>query len=189
MKTTMITLSILFGSLTLNSQAYTQHNHSHSHQSQHQHESKSGSYATDDFRSEFAELMQAYFELKESLVHSDLELAGHGAHSMAERLDDIGPHRLEGDEHMFWMNRFEDLGGAVAAVHDADNLDDTREYFHAVSDLLIEIVETLGIDGIVYHQYCPMAGAGWLSASEEIRNPYMPETMLGCGRIEHRFGE
>ena len=36
-----------------------------------------------------------------------------------------------------------------------------------------------------YYQYCPMAnrdqGAYWFSETEEIRNPYFGEDMLGCG--------
>ena len=28
-----------------------------------------------------------------------------------------------------------------------------------------------------------MADAGWLSDEKEIRNPYMPETMLICGEV------
>ena len=37
----------------------------------------------------------------------------------------------------------------------------------------------------IYYQYCPMArdnkGAYWLSAVEEIKNPYFGDAMLTCG--------
>lgn len=185
MKNLMITFSILFVSMTLVSQVEAQGQEAH-HEN-HQHEAASGSHATDEFQAEFAALMQDYFGLKEALVDSDLEKARHNSHAMGDRLDEIGPHRLEGDEHMFWMNRFEDLSGVTAAIHDAGSLDDARENFSSLSDQLVEVVSTLGMDGTVYHQYCPMAEAGWLSDEEEIRNPYMPDTMLGCGRIEEQM--
>lgn len=48
-----------------------------------------------------------------------------------------------------------------------------------------------GIEGVVYHQYCPMVfgnvGANWLSSEEQIQNPYLPETMLGCGEVIERI--
>jgi Cu(I)/Ag(I) efflux system membrane fusion protein len=40
-------------------------------------------------------------------------------------------------------------------------------------------------DKTTYYQYCPMAnrdkGAYWFSETDEIRNPYFGEDMLGCG--------
>jgi len=184
MKNLMITFFILIVSMTLVNQVEAQGHQSH-HEN-HQLEAP-GTHATDEFQAEFAVFMQNYFDLKEALVDSDLEKARHNSHAMGDQLEEIGPHRLEGDEHMFWMNRFEDLSDGIAAIHDAGSLDDAREYFSSLSDQLIEIVGTLGMDGSVYHQYCPMADAGWLSDEEEIRNPYMPETMLGCGSIEKKI--
>lgn len=181
----MITLLILIVSMTLVNQVEAQDHHSH-HEN-HQHEAY-GSHVTNEFQAEFTVFMQDYLDLKEALVDSDLEEARHSSHAMGERLEEIGPHRLEGDEHMFWMNRFEYLSDGIAAIHDAASLEDARKYFSSLSEQLVEIVGTLGVDGSVYHQYCPMADAGWLSDEDEIRNPYMPNTMLGCGRVEGHLG-
>ena len=39
-----------------------------------------------------------------------------------------------------------------------------------------------------YYQFCPMAnndkGAYWFSETEEIRNPYFGDTMMGCGETK-----
>ena len=44
-----------------------------------------------------------------------------------------------------------------------------------------------GMDSALYVQKCPMAnnnkGAVWLSAEEEIRNPYYGDAMLTCGSV------
>ena len=47
-------------------------------------------------------------------------------------------------------------------------------------------IKTYGLAGTTaYYQFCPMAegdkGAYWMSNSEEIKNPYFGEAMLGCG--------
>jgi Cu(I)/Ag(I) efflux system membrane fusion protein len=52
---------------------------------------------------------------------------------------------------------------------------------------LADAVKKFGVEGVVYHQYCPMAldsdGAAWLSRNEQIQNPYTPDTMPGCGEV------
>jgi len=53
--------------------------------------------------------------------------------------------------------------------------------------LILAKSETL-TEGKLYKQYCPMAknneGAFWLSASDQIRNPYFGDKMLKCGSVE-----
>jgi Cu(I)/Ag(I) efflux system membrane fusion protein len=55
---------------------------------------------------------------------------------------------------------------------------------------MFEVVERYGVNGVVWHQYCPMAfdntGATWLNRREQIENPYLPETMAGCGEVLSR---
>ncbi len=45
--------------------------------------------------------------------------------------------------------------------------------------------------GQAFLQFCPMAfdnqGAEWIASSRTIRNPYLPETMLGCGEVRARL--
>ena len=57
--------------------------------------------------------------------------------------------------------------------------------------LSIDIADMVAITGAaktLYQQYCPMynnnKGGMWLSASEEIKNPYYGAKMLNCGEVQ-----
>jgi hypothetical protein len=58
----------------------------------------------------------------------------------------------------------------------------------ASQQILILAKSEMLTEGKLYKQYCPMAknneGAFWLSASDQIRNPYFGDKMLKCGSVE-----
>jgi hypothetical protein len=62
-----------------------------------------------------------------------------------------------------------------------------RGDFQPLSEELAGAAEHFGVEGVVYVQHCPMAfnnqGGSWLSREEQIANPYLPATMLRCGRV------
>lgn len=139
------------------------------------------------FTSEFTEIVEHYLELKEALVKSDADKSLTAASQMQEQLQDIGEHRLEGDDHMKWMQTYSKLQAQLAEIAESGDVEEIRSHFYAVSETLIESVQTFGIEGVVYHQHCPMAfnneGGSWLSREDQVMNPYMPDTMLRCGRV------
>jgi len=129
-----------------------------------------------DFESEFA-----------GLIESDTEAALSAATQMESQLEEIGEHRLEGDDHMKWMETFSKIESGLTEITGSTNLEEIRTHFYDLSETLITGVKDFDIKGVVYHQHCPMAfsneGGSWLSSEEQIRNPYMPDTMMGCGRV------
>lgn len=140
-----------------------------------------------DFRAKLTEAIEAYITGKDALVESDLSGVQSGFNNFIDMLDDIGEHGLSGDGHMAWMQSWSALMEHAEGITAADELDEARTHFRHLSDELIKAVQMFGIEGVVYHQYCPMAfddeGATWLSSEERIQNPYLPETMLGCGEV------
>jgi len=140
-----------------------------------------------DFESEFTELIESYFTLKDALVESDIEAALTAASKMKGQLKDIGEHRLEGDGHMKWMGTYSKIDSDLSEITGSNGLDEVRAYFYSLSETLIASVKDFDIEGVAYHQHCPMAfnndGGSWLSSEEQIRNPYMPDTMMGCGGV------
>ena len=63
-----------------------------------------------------------------------------------------------------------------------------RTHFSTLSDNLYELVSKSSSNKtVLYRQHCPMAfdnkGANWLSAEEEIKNPYFGDKMLSCGKV------
>tara|TARA_R100001143_G_scaffold63595_1_gene73217 strand:+ start:34437 stop:36224 length:1788 start_codon:yes stop_codon:yes gene_type:complete len=145
----------------------------------------------EQFRSQLTEAIQIYLEGKDALVESDLENSKQHFLSFASKLEEIGIHGLSGNGHMAWMESYERLMEQAGRITATDDIEEARDAFRRLSDELINAVQLFGIDGVVYHQYCPMAfgneGANWLSNEEQIQNPYLPETMLTCGEVIERI--
>jgi membrane fusion protein, copper/silver efflux system len=144
-----------------------------------------------DFRVMLTEAIEAYITGKDGFVESDLSAAQSGFEAFREKLDEIGEHGLSGDGHMAWMESWSELMDHSETITQADDIEDARSAFRHLSDELIKAVHLFGIEGVVYHQYCPMAfddeGADWLSTENQIQNPYLPETMLMCGEVIERI--
>jgi len=73
----------------------------------------------------------------------------------------------------------------VHASHKND-IEATREDFHALSDVLIAYVAAHkdAMKNVPLKAYCPMADAAWLQTGNEILNPYMGTEMLHCGSFK-----
>jgi membrane fusion protein, copper/silver efflux system len=146
---------------------------------------------SDDFRAEFTEMIRVYLELKDALVESDFDEASRLSSALKSELESIGEHRNQGDAHIAWMDVYGNLMGHLQPMANAGEIEEIRTQFRYVSDLLVNAVKSFGIEGVVYHQYCPMAfddeGGYWLSSEEQIQNPYLPETMLMCGEVIERI--
>lgn len=142
---------------------------------------------SDTFSTEFAELIQSYMVLKDALVESEVDEALSAAFQMQEHLEDMGEHRLEGDDHMKWMGTYSKIHSDLSEISGSSKLDEIRIHFFNLSETLIASVKDFDIEGVVYHQHCPMAfsneGGSWLSNEDQVMNPYMPDTMLRCGRV------
>jgi membrane fusion protein, copper/silver efflux system len=140
-----------------------------------------------EFLSDFTGLVKIYIAMKDHLVASDLHQTTQKAQEFVAKLQSIGEHRLQGAAHEAWMTSYKNLGGHSRPLAAASSLENARTEFRYLSDLLVVASKQFGVEGVVYRQYCPMAfddeGGYWLSDSEEIENPYLPETMLGCGEI------
>lgn len=145
----------------------------------------------DDFRELFTEAIEIYLTGKDALIESDLAATQSEYENFNSKLEQIGIHGLSGNGHVEWMESYEVLMEHAETINSTDDIEEAREAFSHLSDELIAAVQMFGIEGIVYHQYCPMAfnneGADWLSSEEQIQNPYLPDTMMGCGEVIERI--
>ncbi|MBO6515085.1 MAG: DUF3347 domain-containing protein [Bacteroidia bacterium] len=120
-------------------------------------------------------VINAYLGLKYALTESD----GHSANVAA---NDLLNALQEHNDSIVGLIRFD-------AEHIASTMDiaHQRDHFNSLSNNIYELVHNTMIDYILYRQFCPMAlngkGAYWISAEEEIVNPYFGEKMLHCGRV------
>ena len=110
---------------------------------------------------------------------------------MESQLEEIGEHRLEGNDHMKWMETYSKIESGLTEITGSADLEEIRTHFYGLSETLIAGIKDFDVEGVVYHQQCPMAfdneGGSWLSSEEQIRNPYMPDTMMGCGGVIERI--
>jgi Cu(I)/Ag(I) efflux system membrane fusion protein len=145
----------------------------------------------DSFRQTFSEAIEQYISGKDALVESDLAGTQLAYESFSSKLEEIGVHGLAGDGHVAWMESYEALTNHAETITKSEDIESARAAFSRLSDELISAVQKFGIEGVVYHQYCPMAfdneGADWLSREEQIQNPYLPDTMIGCGEVIERI--
>ena len=123
---------------------------------------------------EISGVVDGYLQLKDALVASNADAARQVAISMVDIADaDDMPQVIQ----------------AVTEISNTTNLEAQRVHFELLSTSMYEQIQNgVDPDQTLYKQYCPMAfddkGAYWLSAQEEIRNPYFGDRMLKCGSVQ-----
>ena len=78
-----------------------------------------------------------------------------------------------------------DLSLAAAKLSKSKNIEEARENFKKVSDLLIAGTSEKERMGAKV-AYCPMAQAQWLQLGDTLKNPFYGASMLECGRFESK---
>ncbi len=115
-------------------------------------------------------LLNAYFDIKDALVASDMTKTTAMAQSLADKTVDNE------------INKF----ATLIAV--APDLKAQRDHFEGLSNAMIAYAKDAGLSNEVHVQFCPMAfgnkGAHWLATEEAILNPYFGEMMLRCGVVK-----
>ncbi len=146
------------------------------------------------FKSDLEALFHIYFDLKNALAGDAPEQAREYGRKLKGQLSATGKHSLEGEHHMFWMDRYEDIEDGIEQLVTAVDKDEMRVYFESLSEAFIETARTLGAIGQTWYiAFCPMVdgdrGAYWLSEIEDIKNPYFGSMMLRCGEVRERIRE
>lgn len=138
-------------------------------------------------KKELGIMISKYLIIKDALVNSDSILTKATVVDMSSWLDE-NQFIIENQEAMhYWHLLRDQILMALNEMTQAD-LTSERMAFKKLSELVIDVVKTFGVDGNpLFVQYCPMAndnnGASWMSLSKEIRNPYFGSKMLKCGKI------
>ncbi|MFP4089228.1 MAG: DUF3347 domain-containing protein [Cyclobacteriaceae bacterium] len=119
-------------------------------------------------------VVDGYLKLKDALVDSNAEEAKQYAVAMLEVVD---------------AGAAPEVQQAVKEIAGTSDLEAQRKSFETLSTALYDkLKENQEVEQTLYKQYCPMAfddkGAFWLSAQEEIRNPYFGDRMLKCGSVQ-----
>ena len=143
----------------------------------------------ENFKQEMDQLVKAYLTLKDALVATDAQQATDAAKALKVTLDEIEAASLSDNVDKYWKEKREGLQFHTQKIINSEDTEVQRVQFGFLSDLIIDAVLALGTyEQDLFVQHCPMAfddqGADWLSAEEQILNPYFGDKMLKCGLVE-----
>lgn len=137
------------------------------------------------------EVINEYMLLKDALVKEDMALVNNAAQKISsatepgsEKINSIPDSLRSG-----YSSISSEIHSRIKALASAPDLKVKRTIFKDMTSSVRRLVENHGSKStVIYQQHCPMAfdntGASWLSMETKIRNPYLPKTMLKCGRVE-----
>lgn len=150
--------------------------------------------APEAFKKQLETLAASYLPLKDALVGTDPAKAAKEVGVFLEKLTNVDMALVQGEAHEFWMEQLSGMQSHGKNIQSGTDVEEQRQQFDFLSQLLITSLQAFGTSGEKYFvQYCPMAfdnkGAAWLSAQEQILNPYFGDKMLKCGTVKATIGE
>lgn len=138
------------------------------------------------FQSQLTEVYNKYLLMKDAFITSDAHAVMKAAPAVVEAIKNVDMGLLKGDAHMVWMEYLDVLDKSSKSISKLMDIEKQRTEFAKFNLAFYKSLKAFGLNDVTtYYQYCPMAerdkGAYWFSDTEEIRNPYFGDDMLGCG--------
>ena len=131
------------------------------------------------------EIIAIYLTLKDALVADDSKAAADAGEKLAIALEKMDTSKYN-EEQQKELKEIIETAKEHAEHIAKSEMDHQREHFKSLSIDMIDMVAITGTPNTLYQQFCPMydKGSAWLSASNEIRNPYYGSKMLKCGKVQ-----
>lgn len=141
------------------------------------------------FQKQLNNVFKSYLLVKNALVNDNHLTAKKSANELLKALQKVNMKLLTtANSHNLWMQLLKDINASAKAISNANDIRTQRTKFIYLSSNFTKSIQSFGINQKVYQQFCPMVnsdkGAFWLSAEEEIMNPYFGDSMLKCGSVE-----
>lgn len=136
------------------------------------------SFAQDSTKTQPAQLLNAYYKLKDALVSSNATLAAANADELVKAINGTDKQTVNDDARASLLKD-------ANTISQSKDIKLQREKFAALSNNMFELAKTVKLSAEpVYQQYCPMKKASWLSNDKAIKNPYYGSAMLTCGSVK-----
>lgn len=136
------------------------------------------SFAQDSTETQPAQILSAYYKLKDALVSSNATLAAANADELVKAINST-------DKQIVNDNARTSLLNDANTIARSKDIKLQREKFVILSNNMFELAKTVRLSTeTVYQQYCPMKKASWLSNDKAIKNPYFGSAMLTCGSVK-----
>jgi hypothetical protein len=144
------------------------------------------------FNASFTPVVDNYFHLKDNFITESIPAIEIYAQKLQKNVAEIKFAELKADPAIVETakNINTNLAAELKTLLAEKELKGKLKSFNNVTDQIYNLIRTVQYDReVIYHQHCPMAfnegdaNAFWLSRTNEIRNPYLPKTMLTCGDV------
>jgi hypothetical protein len=147
--------------------------------------------SSDSFTAAVQDVMTKYYSMADAYVLEDSEKVNAAALAFNQTIESIPMDHLKADPTIISLATAlqTNVLQTSTLIPPEKKWDEKRRLLQAISDMLFDMLRTVQYKGgKVYQQFCPMAfdnaGANWLSAHVEIRNPYFGNNMLECGEVK-----
>lgn len=143
-----------------------------------------------DFDKKLQAAIPAYLKVKDAFVASNASEVTTTAKALRSKLKDVAVSDLGEMEKAHFSKMLQMLNALI----ENDQIENQREHFVILNENLAALINASAtINQKLFLQRCPMAndnkGAVWLSDSEQIKNPYYGDAMLGCGSVIQTLGK
>lgn len=192
MKTTVLTLIAIAIVSCKNDKVQNpkEEGHNNHHGGTEKHESDNGikaEYNASKTSKKYSMFVQDYLQLKDALVADDVKAAATAGAALSKSIETLDIEDYENDH----KNELKEIIEVVKehGEHIAkSDIGHQREHFNALGTDMVDLLEITGTSNTLYQQFCPMynnnKGGTWISAEEEVRNPFFGAKMMKCGSVK-----
>lgn len=142
------------------------------------------------FNSAFKTCLGHYYALKNAFIDETMPKIDSAAVALQKSILTLPLTELMADSTQKAANiLIESIVAELKGLSGETDIEEKRKAFQMIGEQFLVLISKVHYDHeIIYNQYCPMAmennGASWLSESADIKNPYLPKTMLECGEVK-----
>ena len=138
------------------------------------------------------EIVNQYLLIKDGLANDKGNDAATGAKAFVQAIGNIDIASINTDQKKTWDDISADAKEMAEHIgENPDKLEHQREHFMMLSKDIYDLVKAFGSEKVLYKVFDSMSndgkGAFWLSASKEIKNPYMGKAMSNSGTIQEEI--
>jgi len=139
-----------------------------------------------NFKKQLTNVYKAHLKMEDGFLATDNKKVIASIPAITAALSKVDMSLVKGEMHNHWMASLKTLTNELGNIKNNQDIEKQRLAYADFNDALYSAIKMFGTSGeTIYYQFCPMArdgaGAYWLSAVKDIKNPYYGDAMLSCG--------
>jgi len=139
-----------------------------------------------NFKKQLTNVYKAHLKMEDGFLATDNKKVTASIPAITAALNKVDMSLVKGEMHNHWMAGLKTLTEALGRIKNNKDIEKQRLAYADFNDALYSAIKMFGTSGeTIYYQFCPMArdgaGAYWLSAVKDIKNPYYGDAMISCG--------